>query len=171
MVGWGIRVLEESLGWMWLVHAGEYWRACGNGDIREGRWASCVVGLLYPLGSGRQAPRSPRWTRLIDSAQHWRGAQPTKTSDPGRKGEPLAEDPGSGCSHCLGGSGGSTSTPGWSSLSLSASRGSKLSWSNIGGWLKSSPSNPAHPPQMRILTKLLSWRLGGRERLSRAFVP
>ena len=131
MVGWGIRVLEESLGWMWLVRAretraGEYRRTCGNGDIRERRWTSCDVGLLYPLGSGRQAPRSPRWTGLIDSAQQWRGARPTKTSDPGRKGEVLAEDPGSGCSHCLGGSGGSTSTPGWSSLNLSASRGSKL---------------------------------------------
>ena len=119
--GWWGEALEcwKSLGRMWLVCAGEpsagesragkTGGACVSGGISEGRRTSCDVGL----GNGRQAPRSLRWTDRaprLSSAQHWRGAQPIKTSDPGSQGKFLAKDPGSGHPHCLGGSCDCTST-------------------------------------------------------------
>lgn len=46
----------------WGVQGWEDWEAWVSGGIWEGRGTSCDVGLLCPLGSRRQAPRSPRWT-------------------------------------------------------------------------------------------------------------
>lgn len=46
----------------WEVQGWEDREACVSGGIWEGHRTSCDVGLLCPLGSRRQAPRSPRWT-------------------------------------------------------------------------------------------------------------
>ena len=45
---------EKSLGRMWVVYAGSPVPA-SSGAIEEGGGTSCNMGLLYPLGRGRQA--------------------------------------------------------------------------------------------------------------------
>ena len=109
---------------MRLVCAGsrarEQGSACGKWGVRKGRRTSCDVGLLDPLGSGRQAPRSPRGTgqtHRLNPAQEANPANKAQRSGarqlcPGSDGAFLASDRGYGHSCRLAGSWGRASTSG-----------------------------------------------------------
>lgn len=103
-----------------------------------------VTWACYALwGAERQAPRSPRWTDQVPPTQlrtREARSQQRQRARSREQGSFWPRTPAPGRPRCLGGSCGH---PGWSTLSLSATLGSKLSWSNTGGWLKA--PHPAPP--------------------------
>lgn len=155
----------------WGIQGWEDWEACVSGGIWEDRGTSCDVGLLWPLGSRRQAPRSPRWTdRAPRLSSALEGSAANKDERSREQGKVSGQGPQLWAPLLSGRVLRLHLHPGWSTLSLSATLGSKLSWSNTGGRLKSATPcllQPSSPPTDAHIHRAFVLQTWGRERLSR----